>query len=90
MRVKVKLNLKEIATGVEKKIKVKKYVTCSKCHGSGAEDDHSSKTCETCHGSGVVTRVANTILGQMQTQTTCPTCGGEGKIITKKCSETTR
>ena len=87
LRVKVKLNLKEIATGVEKKIKVKKYVTCSKCHGSGAEDDHSSKTCETCHGSGVVTRVANTILGQMQTQTTCPTCGGEGKIITKKCSE---
>ena len=87
MRVKVKLNLKEIATGVEKKIKVKKYVTCSKCHGSGAEDDHSSKTCETCHGSGVGTRVANTILGQMQTQTTCPTCGGEGKIITKKCSE---
>lgn len=62
-------------------------MTCSKCHGSGAEDDHSSKTCETCHGSGVVTRVANTILGQMQTQTTCPTCGGEGKIITKKCSE---
>ena len=49
LRVKVKLNLKEIATGVEKKIKVKKYVTCSKCHGSGAEDDHSSKTCETCH-----------------------------------------
>ena len=80
LRVKVKLNLKEIATGVEKKIKVKKYVTCSKCHGSGAEDDHSSKTCETCHGSGVVTRVANTILGQMQTQTTCPTCGGEGRL----------
>ena len=87
LRVNVKLTLKEIATGVAKKIQVKKYVPCSKCHGSGAEDDHSSKTCETCHGSGVVTRVANTILGQMQTQTTCPTCGGEGKIITKKCSE---
>lgn len=87
LRVKVKLNLKEIANGVEKKIKVKKYVSCSKCHGSGAEDEHSSTTCETCHGSGVVTRIANTILGQMQTQATCPTCGGEGKIITKKCSE---
>ena len=87
LRVKVKLNLKEIANGVEKKIKVKKYVPCSKCHGSGAEDDHSSKTCETCHGSGVVTRIANTILGQMQTQSTCPTCGGEGKIITKKCAQ---
>lgn len=86
LRVKVKLSLKEIANGVEKKIRVKKYVPCSHCHGSGAEDDKSVKVCDTCKGSGVVMRVANTILGQMRTQTTCPTCGGEGKIITKKCS----
>ena len=83
--VKVKLSLKEIATGVDKKIKVKKYVACSKCNGSGAEDEHSVKTCDTCKGTGYVTRIANTILGQMQTQTTCPTCGGEGKVVTKKC-----
>ncbi|MEG1749839.1 MAG: molecular chaperone DnaJ [Tannerellaceae bacterium] len=87
LRVKVKLNLKEIANGVEKKIKVKKYVCCSKCNGSGAEDANSTSTCSTCKGSGVVTRIANTILGQMQTQSVCPTCGGEGKIITKKCTE---
>lgn len=87
LRVKVKLNLKEIANGVEKKIKVKKYVACAKCHGSGAEDDKSVKTCDTCKGSGVVTRVANTILGQMQTQATCPTCNGEGKTITQKCTQ---
>ncbi|MDF9828805.1 molecular chaperone DnaJ [Parabacteroides sp. PF5-6] len=86
LRVKVKLNLKEIANGVEKKIKVKKFVSCKHCHGSGAEDDKSTKTCETCHGSGVVTRVTNTFLGQMQTQSTCPTCGGDGKVITKKCT----
>ena len=83
LRVKVKLNLKEIANGVEKKIKVKKYVPCSHCHGSGAEGSEGVKTCDTCKGSGVVTRIANTILGQMQTQTTCPTCGGEGKIVVK-------
>lgn len=86
LRVKVKLTLKEIATGVEKKIKVKKYVACSQCSGSGAEDSDSTKTCDTCRGSGVVTRVTNTILGQMQTQSTCPTCNGEGKVITKKCT----
>lgn len=86
LRVKVKLNLKEIANGVEKKIKVKKYVSCTKCNGSGAEDEHSKSTCTTCNGSGVVTRIANTILGQMQTQSACPTCGGEGKIITHKCT----
>lgn len=87
LRVKVKLNLKEISTGVEKKIKVKKYVTCSHCHGSGADGSDGTHTCDTCKGSGVVTRVANTILGQMQTQVACPTCGGEGKVIVKKCPE---
>jgi molecular chaperone DnaJ len=86
LRVKVKLNLIEIAKGVEKKIKVKKFVPCTTCHGTGADGQDSSKTCETCHGSGGVTRVTNTILGQMQTQTVCPTCNGEGKVITKKCA----
>jgi len=85
LRVKVKLTLKDIANGVEKKIKVKKAVSCSKCHGSGAEGD-GTKTCDTCRGSGYVTRVANTILGQMQTQSVCPTCNGEGKTIVNKCT----
>lgn len=87
LRVKVKLTLKEVANGVEKKIKVKKYVPCAKCHGSGAEDDRSITSCSTCKGSGYVTRVTNTILGQMQTQSTCQTCGGSGQTITKKCAE---
>lgn len=86
LRVKVKLTLKEIAEGVEKKIKVKKYVECKSCKGSGAKDGSSFSTCSTCHGSGHVTRIQNTILGQMQTSSTCPSCGGEGKIITNKCN----
>jgi molecular chaperone DnaJ len=86
LRVKVKLTLKEILNGVEKKIKVKKYVSCSHCDGNGSENGNSVSNCTTCNGSGVVTRVANTILGQMQTSSTCPTCNGDGKTITKKCS----
>ncbi|MDR2791421.1 MAG: molecular chaperone DnaJ [Tannerellaceae bacterium] len=86
LRVKIKLTLKEIANGVEKKIKVKKDVSCSKCKGSGAEEGGSS-TCNACRGTGRVTRVVNTLLGQMQTQTACSACGGEGKIITKKCPD---
>jgi len=85
LRVKVKLTLKEIATGVEKKIKVKKYVTCTHCQGTGAEDSRAYSTCSSCRGTGYVTRTMSTILGQMQTTTVCNTCGGEGKIITKKC-----
>jgi molecular chaperone DnaJ len=85
LRVKVKLNLLEIAKGAEKKIKVKKYVSCDTCHGTGAKDG-SFSTCSTCRGSGQVTRVSNTFLGQMQTTSVCPSCGGEGKTIANKCT----
>lgn len=86
LRVKVKMSLQEIATGIEKKIKVKKYVACQHCNGTGAKDGKSYSTCSTCKGSGQVTRVQNTILGAMQTTSTCPTCEGEGKIINEKCT----
>ncbi len=84
LRVKVSLTLEDVLHGVEKKIKVKKYVPCSSCDGSGAKDG-SYSNCSTCNGSGEVTRVANTILGAMQTRSACPSCQGEGKIITDKC-----
>ncbi len=86
LRVKVKLTLKEIANGTEKKIKVSKYDSCNACGGTGADDPSSLSTCSTCHGSGHVTRLTNTMLGQMQTTSVCPSCGGEGKAITKKCT----
>lgn len=86
LRVKVKLTLKEVATGVEKKIKVKKYIACTSCSGTGADGGTAYESCTTCHGTGSVTKIANTILGQMQTSAPCPTCHGEGKIITKKCA----
>ena len=86
LRVKVKLTLSEVATGVEKKIKVKKAVSCSHCNGSGAAHGSSSTTCTTCNGQGRVMRVQQTILGQMQTAAECPTCNGEGKIVKDKCS----
>lgn len=86
LRVKVKLNLKEISSGVEKKFKLKKYVACSHCHGSGAEGE-GVETCPTCKGTGSVIRDQQTILGTMRTRTTCQTCGGEGKIIKNKCKE---
>lgn len=86
IRVKVKMTLEDIVKGAEKKIKVKKYVKCKVCSGSGAEGSSGFTNCETCHGSGQINRVTNTFLGQMQTTTTCPNCGGDGKIITNKCN----
>lgn len=87
LRLKVKLSLQEIATGVTKKFKVKKDVTCTHCHGSGAENGSKSETCPTCHGSGVVVKTVRTMLGMMQTQTECPTCHGEGSVIKDKCHQ---
>ena len=87
LRVKVKLNLKEISTGVEKKFKLKKYVPCSHCHGSGADGSDSLETCPTCKGTGSIIRNQQTILGTMQTRNTCPTCSGIGKIVKNKCKE---
>lgn len=86
IRVKVKLTLEEIAHGVTKKIKVNKYVPCQECDGTGARGKSGYSTCSTCRGTGHVTRVTNTFLGQMQTTSTCPNCGGEGRIITEKCT----
>jgi molecular chaperone DnaJ len=86
LRVKVKLDLEEIAKGVEKKIKVNKYIPCETCGGTGARGQDGYTTCSTCHGSGSVTRVTNTLLGQMQTTAACPHCNGEGKIIKDRCT----
>ena len=86
LRIKVKLTLEEILNGVEKKIKVSKYISCKSCNGTGARNQSSVKTCPTCGGMGHVTRVTSTFLGQMQTQQTCPHCGGEGRTITDKCT----
>ena len=85
LRIKVKLSLEEIAEGAEKKVKVNKYLSCDDCNGTGAEDGGAYSSCHQCNGSGQVTRVSNTILGAMQTSSTCPSCGGEGQTITDKC-----
>lgn len=72
IRIRVKLTLKEIVNGAEKKVKYKRMSVAKGV---------SFKTCSTCNGSGAVRRVTNTILGQMQTTSTCPTCNGSGKIV---------
>lgn len=85
LRVTIKLTLEEIASGVEKKIKVHKAVPCSQCGGSGAKNSHAFKTCETCHGEGRVVQTHQSIFGMMQQVHVCPKCHGEGKVITESC-----
>ena len=75
LRIKVKLELHEILKGISKKVKVNKLVNA---------EGVSFKTCTQCRGTGQITRVTNTILGQMQTAATCNACNGLGQIIDKR------
>ena len=84
LRVKVKMNLQEISTGITKKFKLKKYVACPHCNGSGAEGN-AMETCPDCKGTGRVVRTQQSFFGMMRTEVACPRCNGEGKIIKNKC-----
>lgn len=75
LRIRVKLNLKDVAKGVEKKIKVTRKKQAS---------DTTYKTCSNCNGTGQVTRITNTILGRMQTASACGVCGGSGQQLDKR------
>ena len=85
LRIKLKLNLQEIANGAEKKIKVKRHVTCTTCVGNGSKNGTAVQTCSTCNGTGQTRKVVNTMLGQMVSTSTCQTCNGEGKLVTDRC-----
>jgi molecular chaperone DnaJ len=85
LQIKLKLTLQEIANGVAKKVKVKRYVTCQACQGNGAKDGTALSTCSHCKGSGQVGRLANTILGQVMTTSPCPVCRGAGRTILTPC-----
>jgi len=85
LRVTLKLTLEEIATGITKKIKIKKQVKCTDCNGSGAEAGTSLKTCTVCQGSGEVRTVSRSVFGQFVNITTCSNCNGEGKTIDSPC-----
>ena len=86
LRVRVRVTLEDIAAGVDKKIKVKKMVNCSNCHGTGSADGGQGEVCQHCHGTGRTVTAQRTMLGMMQMQTECTHCHGEGRIIKNKCT----
>ena len=85
MAITLRISLAEAAAGCKKTISYERLAPCDDCNGSGIAADGHEKTCERCQGRGVVTEVQRTIFGQMQAQTTCPDCGGSGKVIDHPC-----
>ncbi|MGE5315544.1 MAG: molecular chaperone DnaJ [Acidobacteriota bacterium] len=86
LRIRLKLTLEEIASGTEKKIKVKKWKTCSVCSGSGAKPGSSKTTCPHCNGTGELRQVSRSMFGQFVNISTCAHCGGTGTVIKDQCT----
>ncbi|MFQ5707250.1 MAG: molecular chaperone DnaJ [bacterium] len=87
LQLKLVLTLEEIVTGVQKKIKIKKWKVCDSCTGSGAAPGAEPVTCLQCHGAGEVRQVSQSLFGQFVNITTCPRCKGEGTVINDFCQQ---
>ena len=85
LEIRLPLSLEEIATGVEKVVKIRHMRTCTVCKGSGAKPGSSRKQCPVCHGSGQIRMVQRSIFGQMINITTCDRCRGEGTVVESPC-----
>lgn len=86
LRITVKVTLKDIMNGVDKKLKIPRLVACEHCKGTGAKDGTAFKTCPRCHGSGYISHVQQSIFGAVESESVCPECNGEGKIISEPCT----
>ncbi len=85
LKIRLRLTLEEIASGVEKKLKVKRWKSCDTCGGTGARSGSAKITCPVCHGSGEIRQVSRSVFGQFVNISTCSNCGGEGRIIKERC-----
>jgi molecular chaperone DnaJ len=85
LKIRLKLPLEEIASGVEKKLKIKKWKRCDTCGGTGARSTGSMTTCPVCNGTGEIRQVSRSVFGQFVNIATCQNCGGEGKVIKEPC-----
>lgn len=87
LKISIKLTLEEIAEGVEKTVKVKKFKLCPTCEGNGAKSNSGHTKCTHCNGSGEIRQTTRSIFGQFVNVTMCHYCNGEGRVIKEKCSE---
>jgi len=85
LQIRMVLSLAEVASGVEKTLKIRRQEQCDACGGSGAKSPSDINTCSVCHGTGQVRQATRSILGQFVNVTACPNCKGEGQVVVKPC-----
>ena len=89
LRVRLRLTLEEVATGVKKTIKLQVLNPCETCGGTGAAHGAHPVRCSTCGGAGEIRRVQRSFLGQMVSVSPCSACNGEGRRIEQVCESCT-
>ncbi|MGQ0764161.1 MAG: molecular chaperone DnaJ [Gemmatimonadota bacterium] len=87
VKLTVELSLAEVASGTTKTFSLKLLDPCDKCSGTGAEAGTRPQTCHTCAGSGEVRRAQRSFFGQFVSVVPCPTCSGEGIVVTSPCKK---
>jgi molecular chaperone DnaJ len=87
IKLQMPMTLAEVATGIEKTVTVKLLEPCDRCDGRGAEPGSSPTVCTTCHGSGEVRRAQRSFFGQVVSVAPCPTCAGEGTVVSSPCKK---
>ena len=88
LRIRLKLALEDVASGVKKEVKVRRFVACKACDASGARGGTTAlESCTPCSGTGERREVRESFLGQIVNVSACRDCQGEGQVAKEKCSE---
>src|SRR5712671_6348892 len=87
IKIAMPLTLVEVASGAEKTVTVRLLEPCDRCDGKGAEPGTSTVTCNTCRGTGEVRRAQRSFFGQVVSVAPCPSCSGEGTVISSPCKK---
>jgi len=82
---RIELTFEEAMFGVKKDVYIERYIPCSDCEGSGAQDSSSIKNCPECQGSGRMRKMTRSGFGTIIRESECYNCNGTGEVITKKC-----
>ena len=87
LSIPLPLTLEEISEGTKKKIRVRKFLVCEPCSGTGAEGGEAGcTTCSTCNGAGEIRQISHSVFGQSINVQPCRACRGEGRFVRIPCA----
>jgi molecular chaperone DnaJ len=87
LEVAVDLPFEEAVFGVRQSVDVRTAVACDTCRATGAKPGTQPISCLECAGTGQVQRVRQSFLGQMVTNSVCPRCAGQGRVVSDPCGD---